>query len=225
MKSISVAVFFSAMTLFWSGLHAQPAPPTGQSPVAGASQPPPEAERARISAERRQLEVELSAAESACYKDFFVNDCLEKVKSRRYEVMGALRRQEVILNAQDRRAKGAEQIRKTEEKSSPEKVQQDLEKRSNAVMEFQSRTERDKQKTADRAAAQASEQANREAAAQRLKNNQEKAAERALKQIEATEAVKKSNERQQQARERQARYERDKLERTKPLSKPLPVPP
>lgn len=224
MKNTFVAVFLATLALLGSDLRAQAAG-GGLPPVAGALQPSSEAERARISAERSQFEAEQSNAEAACYQVFFVNDCLEKVKNRRYEVMGSLKRQEIILNAQDRKAKGAEQIRKTEEKSSPEKVQQDVEKRSTAVIELQSRLERDRQKMADRAAAQASEQANREAATQRLKKNQEKAAARAVKQRDATKAVKESNERQQQARERQARYERDKLERTKPLSKPLPVPP
>ena len=224
MKNTFAAVLLAILALLGSDVHAQTAG-AGLPSSEGASQLSSEAERARISAERGQFEAELANAEAACYKVFFVNDCLEKVKNRRYEVMGSLKRQEIVLNAQDRKAKGAEQIRKTEEKSSPEKVQQDVEKRSTAVIELQSRLERDKQKTADRAAVQASEQANREAATQRLRKNQEKAAARSTKQIDATKAVKESNERQQQAQERQARYERDKLERSKPLSKPLPTPP
>lgn len=224
MKNTAALVFLAALALSSSNLYAQ-AEAFGLAIATEAPQVSSDIERARISVERNKLEVEFSKAEAACYKDFFVNACLEKVKNRRYELMADLKRQEVILNAQDRKAKGAEQIRKTEEKSSPEKVQQDVDKRNTAVVELQSRIERDKQKAADRAAAQASEKANREAAALRLQKNQDKAAERAKRQIDATAAVKESNERQQQARERQAKYERDKLERTKPLSKPLPVPP
>ena len=194
-------------------------------PAVTGAPPSPQAERARISAERRALEDELSVAEAGCYKNFFVNDCLEKVKSRRDAAMGVLRRQEVILNAQDRKAKGAEQIRKTDEKSSLESVQRGVDKRNAAVEELRLRVERDRQKTEDRAEVKASEQANREAAAQRLEKNQEKAAARSARQAEATEAVNKSNQRLQQAKERRLRHEREMLERTKPPANPLPVPP
>ena len=223
MKKAFPVFLLSALIVIAADTHAQV---TDSLPLAVIEAPPsPQVERARISAERSELEAELSVAEAGCYKNFFVNNCLEKVKSRRDAVMGVLKRQEVILNAQDRKAKGAEQILRTEEKSSLESVQRGADKRNAAVEELRLRVERDVQKTENRAELKASEQANREAAAQRLEKNQEKAAARSARQAAATDAVNKSNQRLQQARERRLRHEQEMLERTKPQSNPLPVPP
>ena len=223
MKKAFPVILLSALIVIAADMHAQV---TDSLPLAVIEAPAsPQVERARISAERSELEAELSVAEAGCYKNFFVNNCLEKVKSRRDAVMGVLKRQEVILNAQDRKAKGAEQILRTEEKSSLESVQRGADKRNAAVEELRLRVERDVQKTENRAEVKASEQANREAAAQRLEKNQEKAAARSARQAAATDAVNKSNQRLQQARERRLRHEREMLERTKPQSNPLPVPP
>ena len=223
MKKAFSAVLLSTLVVIAADLRAQATESVTSTVV--ATPLAPQAERTRIAAERGELEAELSVAEADCYNRFFVNDCLGKVKGKRDAAMGALKRQEVILNAQERKAKGAEQVRKTDEKSSLESVQRGVDKRNAAVEELRTRVERDRQKIDDRASVKASEQANREAAAQRLERNQEKAAARSARQAQATEAVNKSNERLQQAKERRLRYERAMLERTKPQSNPLPVPP
>ena len=84
---------------------------------------------------------------------------------------------------------------------------------------------RDKQKNADRITLQAGEKANAEAAASRVKNNQDKQARAASKQAAATEELRKYNERQAQAKERQARYARDKASQAKTPAQPLPAQP
>lgn len=183
----------------------------------------PDAERVRISAERGRVEAAFNIESAACYKKILVNICLDEVKSRRRDALADLRRQDLALNALERRAKGAEQFRKTEEKSSPEMQQQDAEKRAAALRDVQSRMGREKQKTADRADAQADEVRNSQALAARLKANEEKANARSSKQAGAAEELKKFNERQDNARERRAQHERDQLSQTKPV-KSLPVP-
>src|SRR5450756_1568952 len=67
-------------------------------------------ERAKISAERARLEAVFLAEDGACYKKFFVNSCLGEVNGRRREAMADLRRQEILLNDEERRSKGVEQI-------------------------------------------------------------------------------------------------------------------
>ena len=180
-------------------------------------------ERARISSERSRLEAGFAAEESACYKKFLVNRCLDDVKPRRREAMGNLRRQEVSIDTQDRKAKGAEQIRKTEEKASPEKQQEAASRRTDSLKDYQERMDREKQKNTERATTQSNEKSSIDAAASRTRNSQEKAAARAEKQASSSAEVRKFTERQQKAKERQARYERDKLEQTKPAA-PLPLP-
>lgn len=190
---------------------------TGNLPVA-AVQMTPDAERIRINAERTKLEAGFNQENAACYKKFLVNNCLNAVKLRRGDALADLHRQEITLNALDRKAKGAEQVKKTEEKSSPEMQQQDAEKRAAAIKDFQTRMDREKQKNTDRADAQSNEQSNREALAKRIKDNQDKAVVRNSKQAAISEEVRKFNERQENARERRAQHDRDQLNRTNPAN-------
>ncbi|NQW93097.1 MAG: hypothetical protein HQ446_03540 [Polaromonas sp.] len=182
------------------------------------------AERLRISAELSRLEAAFAMEDTACYKRFWVNSCLDEVKVRRRDALADLRRQEIVLNDEARKAKAAEQLLKIEDKSSPEKLQQEADKRAQAVKDSEDRMTRDKQKTADREALQAGEKSKSNAAAARIKINQGKEAERNAKQAAAAEELGKYNERQEQAKERQARYARDKAGQPKAPAKPLPVP-
>ena len=184
-----------------------------------------DAERERISAERSRLEATFTREDTACYKKFLVNNCLDEVKIRRRDALADLRRQEIVLNDEARKAKGAEQLQKIEDKSSPEKLQLEADKKAQAVKDFADTMARDKQKNADRITLQAGEKANAEAAASRVKNNQDKQARAASKQAAATEELRKYNERQAQAKERQARYARDKASQAKTPAQPLPAQP
>ncbi len=222
MKKLIVYWLFALCTLGGSGLQAQT--PSAVVTLNASPQSTSSAERTRINAERLRLESGFSAEDAACYKKFLVNNCLDEVKVRRREALADLRRQEVSLNAQDRHLKGAEQIRKTEEKSSPQRQQEAADRRGEALKEFQARQERAKQKTEDRAASDAEARNNTEAAAGRVKGSQDKAAARAGKQSASAEEVRKFNERVAKAKERQARHDRDQLSQTKPASKSLPVP-
>lgn len=182
------------------------------------------AERLRISTERSKLEAAFALEDTACYKRFLVNSCLDEVKARRRDALADLRRQEIVLNDEISKAKAAQQLQKIEDKLASEKLQHEADKRAQAVKDFEDRMARDKQKTADRETLQTVGKAKSEAAAARIKSNQGKEAARTAKQIAAAEELKKYNERQGQAKERQARYARDKASQAKRSAKPLPVP-
>ena len=215
-------IIFLFLCVTWSFVANAQTSGAGSSPVITVPMTP-DAERARIDAERVKLEAGFNLQSAACYKKFLVNNCLDEIKLRRRDALADLRRQEITLNALDRKAKGAEQVKKTEEKSSPEKQQQDAEKRATALKDFQVRMDREKQKNADRADAQSSEQTNSDALAKRIKGNQDKAVVLNSKQAAAAEEVKKFNERQENAKERRAQHDRDQLTHTKP-AKSLPLP-
>lgn len=183
-----------------------------------------DAERLRISTERARLEAAFAVENTACYKKFFVNDCLEQLKVRHRDALADLRRQEIVLNDRLRKAKGTEQLQKIEDKSAPEKLQQAADKRTQSVKEFDDKIASDKQKIADRRALQAGEKAKLESSASRVKGNQEKEAGRTSKQALAAEELRKYNERQEQAKQRQARHAADKASRTKSGAEPLPPP-
>ena len=183
-----------------------------------------DAERMRISTERSRLEAAFAIEDTACYKRFLVNNCVDEVKVRRRDALADLRRQEIVLNDEARKINAAEQLQKIEDKSSPEKLKQEADERAQAVKDFDDRVARDKQKAADRGALQAGEKARSDAAASRLKGNQEKEAGRTAKQGLAAKELRKYKERQEQAKERLARYSRDKASQVKAPAKPLPLP-
>lgn len=85
-------------------------------------QPAPEAafrehlaqERARIAGERTQIEVRFTEAERGCYRRFAVNDCLNEVRAARRTALADLRRQEILLNDEERRRKAGEALQRLE---------------------------------------------------------------------------------------------------------------
>ncbi len=183
-----------------------------------------DSERQRISAERGKLEAEFSAEHATCYKKFTVNNCLGGVNEKRREAMAHLRRQEILLNDQERKQKAAEQLRKIEEKSSVQKQQEDADHRAEALSGYQSRLAKEKQKEAARVSLQSREQANTEARTSRLLGNQQKAQTRAARTTAEAEETRKFDERQKEAQNRRAQHESEKLKRVNPPARSLPLP-
>lgn len=183
-----------------------------------------DSERQRISAERGKLEAEFSAEHASCYKKFAVNNCLGDVNEKRREAMAHLRRQEILLNDQERKQKAAEQLRKIEEKSSVQKQQEDADHRAEALSGYQSRLAKEKQKEAARVSLQSREQANTEARTSRLLGNQQKAQTRAARTAAEAEETRKFDERQKDSQNRRAQHESEKLKRVNPPARSLPLP-
>jgi colicin import membrane protein len=213
MKLTFIATFFAILSLFVS---AQPV----VSPVV----PAVDAERVRISADRASLEASFLIEDAACYKKFTVNNCRNRVNNRRLEAIADLRRREILLNDEERRVRGEEQIRKLEEKSSLEKQQGSEASRAKALDDSQSRRDKEKQKKDDQAKARSREKTASQASAERLRDSQRKAKVSTDKQAEAANAAKIFDTRQNEAQEKRARHERDRLKDVKPTAKSLSVP-
>lgn len=182
------------------------------------------AQRAAIADERNRLEAGFLSEDAACYKKFAVNRCLENVDVRRRRVMGDMRKQEIKLNDEQRKSKGAEQIRKTQEKSPPESTQEDKDHRNTAMKSFQSRPGHEQEDAQKRNAVVLNEAAARKASAARFLDHEKKIQKRPEKQANAAEEEKRFNERQTQAGERRIHHEADQANRVKPAAKPLPLP-
>ncbi|MDB5889825.1 MAG: hypothetical protein JWP47_656 [Polaromonas sp.] len=196
-----------------------------QGPVLQAAQPAQaeqDAERARIAAERTRVEAAATDASADCYQKFFVNSCLDEIKTRRMAALNSLRNQQIALDENDRRAKAADQLSAIEAKSSPQRQREDAEKRQAALREFESRSQRAAQKEGDRAAAKAQEGQRLESSVKRMESSRAKSDERAQKQAAAADAAKKYKDRQDKALERRARFEQEQANR-KSVSRPLPV--
>ena len=218
MKKFAIAFFLISLSVLAGAQTAAPLPAPALEP--GNT----ETERARISAERVSLEAVFLTEDVACYKKFAVNNCLGKVNSRRREAFADLRRQEISLNDEERILKGAEQLRRTEEKSSPERQQEAASSRAKALEDAQSRLERDKNKQQERAAAPSKAKANSDASAAKLRSSQQKAQARSDKQAAAAEEAKKFNDRQKESQARKAQHESERLKQVKPPAKSLPLP-
>ena len=195
---------------------------TAAVPQEAVARPAPDAERTRISAERAQIEAASAIESSACYQTFFVNNCLDKSKVRQMDALSILRRQEIVLNENERERKAADQLSKINEKASPEKQRADVEKRQAALREFESRAERASQKSDNLTVVPTGQEPGIDAANQRAANSQASAVKRAEKQAAGADNARKYKERQEKAEERRARFEQEQLKRKSPV-KPLPV--
>lgn len=208
------AAFLSLLMLLGTVASAQT-----EAPAAGS-----DAERARIGVERSRLETGFLTEDVACYQKFAVNNCLDEINGRRRAAMADLRRREILLNEEERKRKGAEQIRKTGEKASAENQQVDAERRAKAAADYQMRVEQTGEKKNSRTRAQDAEKANIEARAARLQANRQKSETRKATQAAEAAETAKFNARQKEAQDKRAQHERERLERVKPPVRSLPLP-
>lgn len=180
--------------------------------------------RAALSQERSRLEAGFAAEDAACHHRFAVNSCLGQVDVKRRAALAQLRRQEILLNDEERKNRAEAQRRKIEEKSSPESLQDAARQRAKAVEDYRLRLERDKSRQQDRAASQSSQEAARAAHAQKLRAHQKKAQARAVRQAEAAKEAQQASDRHKKADARRAQHEADQLSRPAAKSRPLPLP-
>lgn len=190
-----------------------------------AVEPSLETERARISAERARAQARYAREESACYKTFAVNDCLNAARAERRGVLAALRRQEISLNDAERKRRGARQVERIEDKASLEKQQQAARQRERAQEEFQGRQQRAIEKSSDRAQRQAGEGDKRKSYEGKQQSRHDEQAARADKAASAAAERSKYDDKLRDAQERKARREQKRAEPGKPPAKPLPTPP
>lgn len=209
------------LLLACASVHAQPV-----DPASGAAA---DAERSRIQAERDKVEERFARDEAACYQKFSVSDCLIQARTARRELISDLRRQELSLNAADARRRGAEQLSRIEEKSSPQAFADEAARRAQALEDQKERQRVFDDKSVGKADAQADRAARLKESGDKTKATQQKQSDRASKAQEAS-AAKKSYEtklKDAQAREaqRQKRLaEPPKTPPTRPLPTPAPVP-
>lgn len=174
------------------------------------------AERERIAAERGQVEAEFGRAQAQCYQKFAVNDCVAAARTKRYEALADLRRQEVSLNDEERKQRAADRLRELDERNSAEQRQREQERRAKAQADQQAREAR----AADKAR-QAAETA--AAAKERAAQGPRQKPERELPDTE--ENARRHEERVKEAQEHRANVEARAASKAGRQVKPLPVPP
>lgn len=182
-----------------------------------------EAERVRIENRRQQLQAEFAVEDAACHQKFAVNSCLNEINTKHREAMADLRRQEISLNDDERKRRGAEQIRRVEEKRSAANHQESIDRRAQMFSEYEIRASREREANKTRE--------ERTLAENRLSDSpvdmrvRKKQIPTDGRSISDSRKADQYLDRQNQARERRVRHEAVASKRPPSTAKPLPVPP
>jgi colicin import membrane protein len=189
------------------------------------------AERERINQERQRVSAEHATAKEACYQRFRVNDCLNQARETHNSQLADLKRQEISLNDLQRKRRGAEQVRKVEEKTSPERQEEIGQQRGKALAADATRQQRQTERAAPVAKAATTPKSARTAPLARsvdtagkqarLKN---KAVERQERIAAAARAKVQSEQRNKDAAAHAASVQSRKKQNKKPPAAPLPIP-
>lgn len=182
-----------------------------------------DAERQRIGEQRKAVEVRQLEERKACYQRFAVEDCLRESRRRGREEADDLRRQESALNDIQRKRRGAEQLRKLDERqaSPPGPTAQEQQDSREAQRAREDRAAERARSRAEKDAASAQNRADFES---RQQQHTEDAAAAARRRAEAPEARKRYEDKLDSALRRREARERREAERGKPPAAPLPVP-
>jgi colicin import membrane protein len=203
---------------------------TGQSTDPINTLPDPEtqrvdAQRLTINIKRQQLESGFAAEDAVCYQRFAVNKCLRDVNARRMASMADLRRQDVLLNDQERKRRGADQIRRIEEKQTAASQQDLAERRAKVFSEYQSRAQAVDQRLQEKKPEADVSRDAAKASADRLNASKAKAQVRRDKQSNAPQEAERFNVRQVEAEKRRADHAKQQAAKPPSTAKTLPVPP
>lgn len=191
-----------------------PAPEPNGSPV--------DAERAHIQSLRNQAQNQFAQEEIRCYQKFAVNDCLQKARVVRRDLVADLRRQELSVNSAEAKRKGAEQLSRIEEKSSPQALHDEAERLARAQADQQERQRLFDEKAAAKAAEAREAPARVKENEERLLTSGQSRADRAARAAAAPAEKSKYEAKQVEAAQREAQRQKRLAEQRNP---PLKGPP
>lgn len=177
-----------------------------------------------VAAEQRQLDADLSRKEIDCYKRFAVNTCLDTIRVQRRNVMAILERDENLLKDAERKTRGAQQIRKTGEKSlsaQPREVTDPRTALAKPYPGFSASVENKDRQLRNIVASQADA---RRAVEERLSVNRKKPQARIDKETGSVQKAREFQKRQDESLNRRLQHQAGQTERRNSASKPLPLP-
>lgn len=183
----------------------------------------PDAERARLTRERAEIDARAKTEQTACYQRFAVEDCLQESRRKRRTAEDSIKRQEADLNDIERKRRAAAQLERLDK--APPRAQDDPAAQEKARQSQQGREQRAADHADSRADAAAKAESNRRALEDKQRNHAEQQAKAARLQADAPTERARFERKQEQAAKHRADRERQNAERTKPRSAPLPTPP
>ena len=192
------------------------------------------AERQRIAGLRAEAIAVYAAQRKDCYQRFSVNGCLTEARDGHNAQIADLKRQEISLDDSERKRKGAEKIQRIQDKTSPELLKQQAQRRSQSLENEALRQQRAQSKavTSDTPSANAQPTTKLEKPKKTVQNGQsklaaaqKKAEARASKTAQAALNKAHYEQRLTEAAAHEARLKKKLTEKTKPASAGLTVPP
>jgi colicin import membrane protein len=183
----------------------------------------PDAERARLTKERAEIDARAKAEQTACYQRFAVEDCLQESRRKRRTAEDSIKRQEADLNDMERKRRAADQLERLDK--APPRAVDDPAAQERARQSQQGREQRAADHAASRADAAAKAEDNRRALEDKQRAHAEQQAKAARLKADAPTERARFERKQEQAAKHRADRERQNAERTKPRSAPLPTPP
>ena len=176
-----------------------------------------QAEQQRINAERAALQKNVAQEEAACYQKFVVHSCLADIRAKRRTALADLKRQELLLNDAERKARAEAALQGVEDRKAAQ---------AQKLQDTHNSPQTPPMAKAPRSAASAAADAARaqDADARRHAENAQKQAQHANK-VAAEAAQQQRYEAKLQAAEKRQKNQAEKAAQgTKPVAQPLPLP-
>lgn len=217
LASLSVALFASLPLLGAGGAAAQALATAGNTNFT--------AERARLAAQRQDMDERVKARQAECYQRFVVESCLSAIRAERRKEDEDIKRQEAAMNDIERKQRGAAQIEMLDQKAATPRPQDADDTRARSVEQQQERERRAAENARSREAAAAESAQKRLQFENRQRTAAEDRAKAAERRAEGPALARTYEEKVQKAERHRAEIERKNAQRAKPRSAPLPPPP
>ncbi len=182
-------------------------------------------QREVIDSERRQLNNGFAAEDAVCHQRFAVNNCLDDVNIKRRVAMADLRRQDLLLNKQERMRRAASQLLKIEEKQSVSGQEEPAQRHAKLPLDYQSRIAASAQKQLQKKPAADVQAQAQLRTASRLNAAQLKQQSRLDQQAKSPQQAKKFFDRQTQAAKQRETHGELLRKKSARQVKSLPSPP
>ncbi|MDE2607785.1 MAG: hypothetical protein KGL68_17880 [Burkholderiales bacterium] len=183
-----------------------------------AQVPDEAAQRERIRVEREAAGKRFDEAQKACRSKFAVNDCVDQARRERDDVLSGLKRQERVLDDAERMRRAAERQKALDERRSPERQQEEAQRRAKALADQKSRDARAAAKGAGRTP-------DGRPAPQGTPRGPVSPGSHGISPEEAAKNRAEYEQRMREAQQHKAEVEARNAKRTQPPAAPLPTPP
>lgn len=186
-----------------------------------------DAERARLSQERKVVDERFQAEQKACYQKFAVEGCLEDSRRRRRAATEDIKRQEAAINDIERKRRGADALDRLEEKKVSPRPQDTPSQREQSMKNQEEREQRAAEHAETRARMASDAALRKREFEDKQRAHADDQAKAAARRAEAPAEREAYERKQQRAVEHRADRERRNAEKLKekPRSAPLPTPP